>query len=583
MPLDAVCLQAILEELRPRLLGLRIDKVQQPARDQVVLLLRGNQRLLLNAGANAPRIQLTGIIRDNPAEPPMFCMLLRKHLVGARVADMVQPPLERLVRLELDITDDFGQPGRRTLVLEAMGRRSNLILLDGEGRIIDCLRRVDADMSAARQVLPGLYYEPPASTGRLPVTEETEEGFRAKLAAANPERQLDAFLLDSYFGVSPIIARELAFRAAGDTDRRMFELTSREEDTLWAQLQGFISAIKENNFTPICLRQEGKPVDFSYLPITQYGTAVDTERYGSFCQLLDDFYEARERMERTRQRGADLIRSATTARDRLRRKLALQEKDYAATQNREQLRISGDLITANLYRMERGQTKLVCENYYDENCAEITIQLDPLLTPQQNAAKYYKRYTKAKTAEKYLREQMDIARRDLEYLESILEEIAEAETEQDFLDIRSEMRDAGFLRRQGKGKKEPKRVTKPREFRTTSGLRVLVGRNNRQNDKLTMKDADHRDLWFHTQKIHGSHVILCTGGMEVDDDTIVEAAKIAAWYSQARTSGNIPVDYTQVKHVKKPAGARPGMVIYHTCQTVNVTPEEGLIKRLFVK
>lgn len=583
MPLDAVCLQAILEELRPRLLGLRIDKVQQPARDQVVLLLRGNQRLLLNAGANAPRIQLTGIIRDNPAEPPMFCMLLRKHLVGARVADMVQPPLERLVRLELDITDDFGQPGRRTLVLEAMGRRSNLILLDGEGRIIDCLRRVDADMSAARQVLPGLYYEPPASTGRLPVTEETEEGFRAKLAAANPERQLDAFLLDSYFGVSPIIARELAFRAAGDTDRRMFELTSREEDTLWAQLQGFISAIKENNFTPICLRQEGKPVDFSYLPITQYGTAVDTERYGSFCQLLDDFYEARERMERTRQRGADLIRSATTARDRLRRKLALQEKDYAATQNRDQLRISGDLITANLYRMERGQTKLVCENYYDENCAEITIQLDPLLTPQQNAAKYYKRYTKAKTAEKYLREQMDIARRDLEYLESILEEIAEAETEQDFLDIRSEMRDAGFLRRQGKGKKEPKRVTKPREFRTTSGLRVLVGRNNRQNDKLTMKDADHRDLWFHTQKIHGSHVILCTGGMEVDDDTIVEAAKIAAWYSQARTSGNIPVDYTQVKHVKKPAGARPGMVIYHTCQTVNVTPEEGLIKRLFVK
>ena len=583
MPLDAVCLQAILEELRPRLLGLRIDKVQQPARDQVVLLLRGNQRLLLNAGANAPRIQLTGITRDNPAEPPMFCMLLRKHLVGARVADMVQPPLERLVRLELDITDDFGQPGRRTLVLEAMGRRSNLILLDGEGRIIDCLRRVDADMSAARQVLPGLYYEPPASTGRLPVTEETEEGFRAKLAAANPERQLDAFLLDSYFGVSPIIARELAFRTAGDTDRHIFELRPQEEDGLWAQLQGFINIVKGNNFTPICLRQEGRPTDFSYLPITQYGTAVDTERYGSFCQLLDDFYEARERMERTRQRGADLIRSATTARDRLRRKLALQEKDYAATQNREQLRISGDLITANLYRMERGQTKLVCENYYDENCAEITIQLDPLLTPQQNAAKYYKRYTKAKTAEKYLREQMDIARRDLEYLESILEEIAEAETEQDFLDIRSEMRDAGFLRRQGKGKKEPKRVTKPREFRTTSGLRVLVGRNNRQNDKLTMKDADHRDLWFHTQKIHGSHVILCTGGMEVDDDTIVEAAKIAAWYSQARTSGNIPVDYTQVKHVKKPAGARPGMVIYHTCQTVNVTPEEGLIKRLFVK
>ena len=583
MPLDAVCLQAVLEELRPRLLGLRIDKVQQPARDQVVLLLRGNQRLLLNAGANAPRIQLTKLTRDNPAEPPMFCMLLRKHLVGARVADLVQPPLERLVRLELDVTDDFGQPGKRTLVLEAMGRRSNLILLDGEGRVIDCLRRVDADMSAARQVLPGLYYEPPASTGRLPVTEETEAGFREKLAAANPERQLDAFLLDSYFGVSPIIARELAFRTAGETDRHIFELRKEQEDRFWAELQGFIDTIRENRFTPICLRQDGKPVDFSYLPITQYGSAVETERYGSFCELLDDFYEARERMERTRQRGADLIRSASTARDRLRRKLALQEKDYAATQNRDQLRISGDLITANLYRMERGQTKLVCENYYDENCAQTTIQLDPLLTPQQNAAKYYKRYTKAKTAEKYLREQMDIARRDLEYLESILEEIAEAETEQDFLDIRNEMRDAGFLRRQDKGKKELKRTTKPREFRTTSGLRVLVGRNNRQNDKLTMKEADHRDLWFHTKQIHGAHVILCTGGGEVDDDTIVEAAKLAAWYSQARESGNVPVDYTQVKNVKKPAGARPGMVVYNTCQTVNVTPEEGLVKRLFVK
>ena len=583
MPLDAVCLQAVLAELRPQLLGLRIDKVQQPARDQVVLLLRGNQRLLLNAGANAPRIQLTGITRDNPAEPPMLCMLLRKHLVGARVADLVQPPLERLVRLELDVTDDFGQPGKRTLVLEAMGRRSNLILLDGEGRIIDCLRRVDADMSAARQVLPGLYYEPPASTGRLPVTEETEEGFRAKLAAANPERQLDAFLLDSYFGVSPIIARELAFRAAGESDRHIFELQGDREDRFWAEVQGLINTIKENNFTPFCLRQEGRPMDFSYLPITQYGSAAETERYGSFCGLLDDFYEARERMERTRQRGADLIRSATTARDRLRRKLALQEKDYAATQNRDQLRISGDLITANLYRMERGQAKLVCENYYDESCANITIQLDPLLTPQQNAAKYYQRYTKAKTAEKYRGEQMALARRDLEYLESILEEIAEAETEQDFLDIRNEMRDAGFLRRQGKGKKEPKRTTKPREFRTTSGLRVLVGRNNRQNDKLTTNDADHRDLWFHTKQIHGAHVILCTGGAEVDDDTIVEAAKLAAWYSQARESGNVPVDYTPVKYVKKPAGARPGMVIYNTCQTVNVTPEEGLVKRLFVK
>ena len=506
MPLDGICMQAVAEELRPELLGLRIDKVQQPARDQVILLLRGNKRLLLNAGANTPRIQLTALTRDNPAEPPMFCMLLRKHLVGGRVAAVTQPPLERLVRLELDVTDDFGQPGRRTLVLEAMGRRSNLILLDGEGRIIDCLRRVDADMSAARQVLPGLYYEPPASVGRLPVTEETENGFREKISAANPERSVDAFLLDHYFGISPLIARELAFRSAGETDAHLFDLGAVGEDRLWKELSGLIRAIQENHFTPICLKKDGKMPDFTYCPIAQYGPAMETVRYDTFSTLMDDFYALREQQERVRQRGAD-----------------------------------------------------------------------PLLTPQQNAAKYYKRYTKAKTAEKYLAEQMALARRDLDYLESVLEELSRAETEQDFLDIRGELRDAGFLRRQGK--KEQNRPAKPLEFRTTSGFRVLVGRNNRQNDKLT-RSADHRDIWLHTQKIHGSHVILCTGGREVDDDTIVEAAKLAAWFSQAREGANVPVDYTPVKNVKKPAGARPGMVIYSTCRTVNVAPEEGLVKKL---
>ena len=580
MPLDAISLRAVVEELRPQLLNLRIDKVQQPARDQVILLLRGNKRLLLNAGANAPRLQLSSLPRDNPVEPPMFCMLLRKHLVGARVADITQPGLERLVRMELDVTDDFGQPGRRTLVLEAMGRRSNLILLDGEGRVIDCLRRVDAEMSAARQVLPGLFYEQPASTGRLPFLEETEEGFLEKLAQANPEVQLDRFLLDAYFGIAPLMARELAFRACGEMDGRLCELDADARERFQAAFFQFASDVNANNFTPYLLKRDGVSFEFSALPVRQYGLSVETEVFESFSALLDSFYEAKEKQERVRQRGADLIRTATTARDRVRRKLALQEKDYAATQERDTLRLSGDLITANLYRMERGERKLVCQNYYDENLAEVTIPLDPLLTPQQNAAKYYKRYTKAKTAEKYLREQMALARRDLSYLESILQEIDQAESEQDFMDIRSEMRDAGFIRKQGK--KVPQRPSKPREFRTSGGFRVLVGRNNRQNDKLTLKDADYRDLWFHVQKLHGSHAILCTNGKEPGDQDITEAAMLAAYFSQAKDSGNVPVDCTQVKNVKKPAGARPGMVIYTTYRTVNVTPEEGLAKRLQV-
>ena len=579
MAIDAICLQAVAGELRPQLLGLRVDKVQQPARDQVVLLFRG-KRLLLNAGAGAPRLQLTEILRDNPAEPPMFCMLLRKHLSGARVAGLTQPPLERLVKIEFDASDELGRAGRRTLVLEAMGRRSNLILLDGEGRVIDSLRRVDADMSAARQVLPGLFYQPPASTGRLPFLEETEEGFSARFAAAAAEKTLDAFLLDQYFGLSPLMARELAFQAGGDVDARVFQTGG--PGPLWRALEDFQNRVREERFTPVCLLRDGKPLDFACVPVGQYGGAAECVAYPSFSALLDAFYEAREKQERARQRGADLLRAASTARDRLRRKLALQEKEYAATQDRDKLRIQGDLITANLYRMERGQSRLECENYYEAG-APASIPLDPLLTPQQNAAKYYKRYAKAKTAEKYLQEQMDLARRDLEYLESVLAEIAQAETEADYLDIRAELREAGFLKKQGRVKKEKSRSAAPWEFCTSSGLRVLAGRNNRQNDKLTLKDADRRDLWLHTQKIHGSHVILRCAGRTPSEEDIAEAAMVAAWFSQARESGNVPVDYTEVRNVKKPAGGRPGMVIYTTCRTVNVTPEEAAVERLRAK
>ena len=574
MAIDAVCLTAIVEELRPQLLGLRVDKVQQPARDQVVLLFLG-RRLLLNAGAGAPRLQLTEVLRDNPAEPPMFCMLLRKHLSGARVAGLTQPPLERLVKIEFDAADELGRAGKRTLVLEAMGRRSNLILLDEEDRIIDSLRRVDADMSAARQVLPGLFYEPPASTGRLPFLEETEAGFAARFAAAPAEKTLDGFLLDAYFGLSPLMARELAFRAAGDADARVFQAPG--PGPLWRALEDFQNRVRENRFTPVCLLRDGKPLDFACVPVGQYGAAAECVTYPSFSALLDAFYAARERQERARQRGADLLRAATTARDRLRRKLALQEKEYAETQNRDKLRIQGDLITANLYRMERGRSRLECENFYENN-APVTVPLDPLLTPQQNAAKYYKRYAKAKTAEKYLREQMDLAKRDLHYLESVLAEIGQAETEADFLDIRSELREAGFLKKQGK--KEKARPAAPRAFRTSSGLRVLVGRNNRQNDKLTLKDADRRDLWLHTQKIHGSHVILRCAGRAPSEEDIAEAAMLAAWFPQARESAGVPVDYTEVRNVKKPAGGRPGMVLYTTYRTVNVTPEEAAVERL---
>ena len=580
MALDAVCLRAVIEELRPQLLDLRVDKVQQPSRDQVILLLRGSRRLLLNAGAGSPRIHFTELLRDNPAEPPMFCMLLRKYLVGGRVESLTQPGMERSAELTLRVTDEFGRESRRTLVLEAIGRRSNLILLDEERRIIDCLRRVDSEMSPERQVLPGLFYELPPTHEKRPFTEGDEADFRAALAAANPERPADAFLLDTYFGLSPLVARELVFQAAGDSGKRVYELTEAQETALWQALLSLRRRVEDGDFQPICLYRDGKPAEFSYLPIRQYGDLMENREMESFSALMDVFYESREREERTRQRGQDLIRSVTSARDRCRRKLAQQRQEFAKCQDRDQLRISGELITANLYRMERGQTKLTAENYYDPDCREITIPLDPLLTPQQNAAKYYKRYTKARTAEKYLTEQMALAERDEAYLESVLEELRQAETEQDFLDIRAELRENGFLKRSGKEKKELKRATKPREFRTSGGWRVLVGRNNRQNDQLTTKTADYRDLWLHTQKIHGSHVILCCQGQAVPEEDLLQAARLAAYFSQAKDSANVPVDCAAVRYVKKPAGARPGMVTYTNARTLYVTPEEAEVKAL---
>ena len=580
MPLDAVCLQAVLQELRPVLTGLRVEKINQPARDQLVLQFRFGHRLLLSAGGGASRIQLTKAARDNPAEPPMFCMLLRKHLTGGRVMAIHQPPMERLAELELDITDDFGRQGRRWLVLEAMGRSSNIILLDEERRIIDCLRRVDGDLTEGRRVLPGLFYEYPPSQGKRPFPEAVAE-LSALLAAANPEKRLDEFLMDTCSGISPLLAREIACRSCGSSDKRIFELSAAEEAAFFEEAQHLADRIADGDFVPTGLYRDGKFTDYACVPVIQYGVAMETKAHESFSSMLDAFYEERERSDRIRQRGQDLVRTATAARDRLRRKLGQLEKDYAETQNRDQLRIYGDLITANLWRMERGPASFTTENYYEEN-KPVTIQLDPLLTPQQNAAKYYKRYAKAKAAESHLREQISIAERDAAYLDAVLEEIARAETEQDFLDIRAELKETGFLRIKGKEKKEPKRTVKPREYRTTGGFRVLVGRNNRQNDQLT-RGADYRDLWLHTQKIHGSHVILCTGGATVPDKDLLEAAMLAAYHSQARESGNVPVDYTPVKNVKKPGGARPGMVIYTTYRTVYVTPDADAVNALAAK
>ncbi len=577
MPLDAVCLSGVVRELQNELIGLRIEKIQQPARDQVILTLRGNRKLLLCASATQPRIHLTTISRENPSVAPMFCMLLRKHLGSGRIAAIEQPALERVVSLTVDMVDEMGEVGQRRLVLECMGRHSNLILLDGEGRIIDCLRRVDMEMSEKRQVLPGLFYHLPPAQEKVDPLSIDDEMFAELLNAAPYEQEASEFLLHTFFGLSPLVCRELAHQSCGD-DARISSLICREQ--LKERFFRWQRDVKEKNFTPYLLSRENKPQDFSYLPITQYGAESDGTGWEAFSPMLDTFYETRERIERVRQKGQDLQRCASAARDRIRRKLALQEKEYAQTLERDDLRICGELITANLYRMERGMTVLRAQNYYENDCPEIDIALDPLLTPQKNAERYFKLYNKAKAAQVHLSEQMELARREREWLESVLDELSRAEMEQDFNDIRSELREAGYFKTRSTGKKEPKRAAaRPRTFRSSGGFRILVGRSNTQNDQLT-KDAFKSDYWFHTQRIHGSHVILQAEGREPDAQSMTEAAILAAWFSQGRESGQVAVDYTQIRNVKKPAGARPGMVVYDPYQTAYVIPSEEVVKKL---
>ena len=581
MPLDAICLRAVLHELRPQLIGARIDKVQQPARDQIVLLLRGNLRLLLNAGANQPRIQLTNILRDNPAQPPMFCMLLRKHLVGARVLSIEQPDLERMVILTLQCTDEFGEISQKQLVLECMGRRSNLVLLDAQGRIVECLRRVDADLSATRQLLPGLFYHLPTPLDKLSLLSQEEDSLALAQRGGDAEQAVDKWVLDHYTGISPLIAREFAFRAGHETDVRFGALSDAQRGALVQEFSDTANAVREDNYMPVILYRDGKPVDFTYRPIAQYGAETQVETRESFSQMLDEFYDARERQELSARRGRELTHAVTVARDRMARKAENLKHDYAATQKRDEFRLRGDLITANLYRMKSGEKVLHAENYYEDGCPIIDIPLDPLLSPQQNAAKNYKQYNKLKTAEFHLREQIEKAENERAYLESVLQELSQAETEQEFNEIRRELQETNYIRKSS-GKKELKRAFSPRTFKTSSGLEVLVGRSNVQNDQLTKK-ADKRDYWFHTQHIHGSHVILRCAGLTPSDDDLREAAMLASYFSQAKESSSVPVDYCPVKFVKKPAGARPGMVTYDNYRTLYVTPEEGLVKKLFLR
>ena len=555
MALDGMFLYQLRQELAEKALGARVDRIHQPAREEIIIALRwkgGAGKLLLSANAGSPRIHFTEAAPENPKQPPMFCMLLRKHLGSARLIRIEQVGLDRILHLVFESVNEMGDLVELTLVVEIMGRHSNIVLVDHSGRIIDAIKRIDAEMSSVRQILPGMLYQSP------PLQEE----------------KLD---------LSPLTCREAENYAVRGADIRAGEMDEQQKKRLEEWLSMLQLRLREHSGVPtILLEPSGKPRDFSFLPIHQYRGALTIREMKSYSALLDSFYAERDLMDRMKQKSHDLLRLLANTSDRIARKIAAQEQELKECANRERLKISGDLIQANLYQMEKGQSVLRVPNFYEEGLPLVDIVLDPALTPSQNAQKYYSEYRKQDTAEKKLQELIEQGREELQYLDTVFDSLARAGKESELTAIREELRETGYIKSyKGKSKKPEKLL--PVEYRSSDGFTILVGRNNVQNDRLTLKDAHNYDMWFHTQKIPGSHTVVVADGKEIPNRTLEEAAVIAAYHSRARDSALVPVDYTIVKNVKKPAGAKPGKVIYDKFETAVVTPDRERVAALLVK
>ena len=569
MAFDAFYLSAVIGEIR-QLGEARVDKIHQPSRDTVIFHLKhkqGRQKLLFAANPAAPRLHLTESAPENPAEPPMFCMLLRKHLGSARLVEVSQLPMERCAIFTFDCIDEMGDQVQKKLVAELMGRTCNLYLLSPDGRIIDCLRRIGLDETARRPALPGMYYQMPEPvTKQDPLTAD----FAAILSVPGADILSDR-LMDTLGGLSPLVCREAALFAAGDTDARIEGLDIAE---VARKLQLFFGEHLQYPTPSYYAQADGTPRQFAFCPIRQYGSyrTVDT-----FSGLLDLFYTVRDQKDAMRQKSQAVRKTISNLCQRLTRKLAIQQKELVATYDRERLRQLGDILMANLHAIQKGQTMVRCQDFYDENMAPVDIPLSATLSPQQNAAKYYKDYTRMKNAEVELKKQISLGETELSYLQSVLEELNRAGTEAELEEIRRELQDGGYVKSDsGKRKMKQSKLT-PMRFESTDGYPIYVGRNNRQNDELTFRMARKDDLWLHASKVHGSHVIIACAGSTPPDNTITQAAQLAAHYAETAGGQNIAVDMTPVKQVKKIPNGKPGMVIYHSYKTVIANPYPDIV------
>ena len=596
MPFDAGVMAAVVKQLEIQAVGARIDKIYQPDRDEVMLGLRvqnGNKRLLLSACAGNSRAGFCNAERENPATPPMFCMLLRKHLSGGHILSVKQIGFDRALEMKIGATDDMGFATERYLICEIMGTYSNVIFLDENRRILSVIHPVSLSASNKRQVLCGFEYEdPPKQEGKINALDVTEEIFAERCKNAldfGNAPAADKFLIANFAGLSPLIAREITYRASGNTSP---PLGNVDIQRLWFNFSKIYTDVKNGVFSPCLIKNtDGKVMDFSFCEIRQYATLAVTKPYDDISELLDVFYSERDKNEHIKRRGQDVLRLLANAESRIKKKTALQRESLAECENRGTWKKYADLITANMYALKKGMKSAELIDYEDENMPTVSVPLDERLTPSQNAQKYYKKYAKAKSALVMLNEQIEESARELSYIDTVFESLAKAENENDFAQIRTELSMTGYgrklenMRKSGnKSKKDyrqnMKKDYKPMRFMTSGGYEVLCGKNNLQNDYVTTVLASKDDYWFHVKNAPGSHVVMRCGKDEPDAKDFTECAKIAVLYSSQKETPNAAVDYTRVRHVKKPSGSKPGFVVYDTNFTAFATADKDLADTL---
>jgi len=588
MALDGLVIHSIVDELHKKLLGGKIDKVYQPENDEIVLHIRNNKenfKLVLSCSASNPRVYLASDYKkENPINAPMFCMLFRKYIQGGNIVNVSQVDFERIIKISVESFDELKEKTTKDIIIEIMGRHSNIILThSSDNKIIDSAKRIPPSVSRVRQILPGQTYVLPPKQDKLnPINEITLNSFVDTLNSF--DGSIFKAIYSKFLGISPVVAKEICFRANIDENLLTSEISLDDISKIYKEFYNLFKSIKDNNYNPCMVIDENidKVLDFSCINLSLFNN-LSFINDDSMSKILENYYATKDIKDRIHQRSSDLRKSISIKLDRLYNKLNKQEKELIESENAEIYKVKGELITSYIYMIEKGMESVEVANFYDPEYKNITISLNKNFTPSENAQKYFKKYNKMKTAKKEITSQIEISKEEIDYLENIMLSIENCENLAELMDIREELSKVGYLRAKNSNKKETKLTTKPHEFISSDGFKILVGKNNKQNDHLTLKIASNDDIWLHTKNIPGSHVIIKTEGKDVPDETIFEGAMLAAFFSKSRMSSQVPVDYTKKKNIKKPNGAKPGMVIYETNSTIYVTPTEELVAKLKTK